>query len=261
MSAIPSFIIIGAQKAGTTAAARNLSLHPNIHVFSGTTEYGQKELEFYNQHWERGSAWYASHFADGPKLNGEKTAELLHRTVCHPRMHAVNPGFKLIVLLRSPVDRAYSQWKMAKFTKMDEDETFEEIVTRELASVEVKTYRDSFYQCHEKGKSCWREGYLLKGMYADQLRSLFEWFPKENVFICISERVRSDLSAGYNRIFKFLGVPAFEAPFTEHFPGRPAPPLSTHMRIILTEFYRDPNQQLSSLLSMAIPEWTLSDDR
>jgi hypothetical protein len=255
MSAIPSFVIIGAQKSGTTAAARNLSLHPNIHVFSGTTEYGQKELEFYNQHWERGTAWYASHFADGPKLNGEKTAELFHRTVCHPRLHAVNPNFKLIVLLRSPVDRAYSQWKMAKLTKRDEDETFEDIVARELRSLEDEGQRDRFYRCHDEGRSCWREGYLLKGMYAEQLRSLFEWFPRKQVFIGISERIRSNLSEGYSQIFEFLDVPHFEAPFTEHFPSRPAPPLSPIMRRVLTEVYREPNKQLSSLLGINIPEW------
>ena len=256
MAAIPSFVIIGAQKAGTTAAARNLSLHPDVEVFAGMTEYGQKELEFYNQHWERGVDWYASHFEAGPHLNGEKTAELLHRTVCHSRMHTVNPNFKLVVLLRHPVDRAYSQWKMASLVKADEDERFEAVVTRELASLDDLAAANRFYGCHEAGKSCWREGYVRKGMYVEQLHSVFGLFSREQILIEISERIRSDLSAGYNRMFEFLGVAPFEGVFVDPFVGAQFPPMSTRMRELLTDVYREPNRQLSSLLGTDILEWT-----
>lgn len=256
MSAIPAFLIIGAQKAGTTAAARNLSTHPSVRVFSGTTEYGQRELEFYNQHWNRGVEWYSSHFANGPHLNGEKTAELLHRTVCHSRMYKVNPNFKLIVLLRNPVERAYSQWKMARFVKADEDDSFEAVILRELGSLADQAAADRFHACYDEGRACWREGYIRKGMYAEHIRSVLEWFPRSNVFIGISEQFRKNKSASYNRIFDFLGVQPFCGAFAEHFVSPRSPPLSSRVRKKLSEIYREPNRQLFSLIGSEVPEWS-----
>src|SRR5688572_25508011 len=136
----PDFIIIGAQKAGTTAAAFNLNKHPSISVFSGITEYGQAEIEFFNQHWERGSDWYFNQLPDD-KIVGEKTAELLHRTICHQRIYLVQPNVKLIVLLRCPIKRAYSQWRMAAFNKKDEVQSFAEVIDAELQILESDKHR------------------------------------------------------------------------------------------------------------------------
>lgn len=252
---LPNFIIIGAQKAGTTAAARNLSLHPQVQVFSGTTEYGQKEIEYFNQHWHRGNDWYASHFSKGPHINGEKTAELLHRTICHSRMHSVNPNFKIIVLLRNPIDRAYSQWKMATFSKHDEDATFNEVVNQELALFEAPEATESFYACNVTNKTCWREGYIQKGMYAFQLASLFRWFPRKQVHIAISERILKSMASEYNSMYRFLGVTPFVASYREHFVSKSSVPLSRRMRDKLKMIYTQPNRELFNLLGTEIQEW------
>lgn len=259
MTTIPQFLIIGGQKCGTTAAARNLSLHPNVNIFAGVTDYGQKEIEFFNQHWDRGIDWYSSHFRmaedSSNVLHGEKTAELFHRTICHERMFATNPQFKLIVFLRSPVERAYSQWKMAALHKGDETEGFHSVVERELNSVNEDHYRQEFYSCADTGLSCWREGYLLKGMYAEQLESLLNWFPREQVFISISERSRANMEKSYSEIFDFLKLPPFVAPFAEHFVGKPSRTMSSQTRTLLSELYQAPNERLFSLIGEEIPEW------
>lgn len=253
---LPNFLIVGAQKAGTTAAARNLALHPSVSIYTGTTEYGQKELEFFNQHWERGISWYSRHFESSAALHGEKTAELLHRTICHRRMHETNPRFKLIVLLRSPIERAYSQWKMATFTKGDESDTFDVAIRRELESLSDAKSREMFYNCCPSGKSNWREGYLMKGMYAEQLDSLYQWFPKRQVLVVVSERIRENLATGYNAFFDFLGLSPVKANFLEHYVGREAPPMNAETRRLILRVYREPNEKLFSLLGMSIPEWT-----
>jgi len=255
MGAIPNFLIIGAQKAGTTAAARNVAQHPDITMFAGTTEYGQKEIEFFNQHWDRGLPWYASHFTDSTVVVGEKTAELLHRTLCHKRMWEANSELKLLVLLRSPVDRAFSQWKMAALHKCDECESFESVIEREVALLDEPFSRERLYSCTSTGVSNWREGYLLKGMYAEQILSVFKWFAREQVFIGISERFRRDPSSEYGRLFEFLGVRSFSPTFGEHFVGRPYPPMSSRLRSLLDEVYKVPNEQLYALLGTDIPEW------
>ena len=255
MAAIPDFLIVGAQKAGTTSAARNLSLHPEINMFCGTTEFGQKEIEFFNQHWEMGISWYASHFQKSAAMVGEKTAELLHRLICHERMCRTNSRFKLVVLLRSPVDRAYSQWKMAALHKRDESEGFEAVVERELATLDDNSVKERIYNCSDAGVSCWREGYLLKGMYAEQLDSLFKWFSKKQVWIGISEQLRRNPAIVYADMFDFLGVSCFKSDFAEHFVGPPCPPMSARMRSLLRDIYRRPNERLFSMLDTDITDW------
>lgn len=252
----PHFIIIGAQKAGTTAAIRNLSLHPNISVFRGVTEYGQKEVEFFNQHWERGIGWYESHFPPSQNLVGEKTAELFHRTICHRRMFETNPGFKLILLLRNPVERAYSQWKMAALWKKDETEQFGEVVARGIEALSDSRARNAFYTCSATGRSPWREGYILKGMYAEQLRSLLQWFPSRSIYIAVSERLRRHPEIEYQRLLAFLEVEGRPLDTRDHFLSPPAPPMPDHIVAQLTTVYRGPNDDLFSLLGQEIPEWS-----
>jgi len=248
------FIIIGAQKGGTTAAAYNLNKHPDISVFSGITEFRQYEIEFFNQHWECGIEWYREQV---PKfgIRGEKTAELLHRTICHERIFQTAPQVKLVVLLRNPVERAYSQWKMAHYNKKDEQLTFEEVINSEINQLNNQVYIEEFYQLKENQKSCWREGYLLKGFYSDQLQSLFRFFPKEQIYIGISERIGKDKENGYNDIFAFLHARPYRDQFEDRFVGKTAAPMISKIERQLKEIYSKPNENLFNLLGYEIEEW------
>lgn len=252
---MPHFIIVGAQKAGSTAAIRNLALNANISVFRGVTEFGQKELEFFNQHWDLGKLWYQSHFEPTGKVTGEKTAELLHRTACHPRMFETNPNFKVIVLLRNPVERAYSQWRMAALWKKDECESFEAVVARSITDLDDEHKRIAFYNCCVSDRSSWREGYLLKGMYAEQLRSLLKYFPRRHLYIGISERIRKHPVEEYGKIFDFLGVARCHGDFKEHFISPLDSPLPQRVLDRLQTVYRTPNQDLFAILDEDISEW------
>lgn len=249
------FIIIGAQKAGTTSAVHNLNLHPMIRVFNGVTEYGQREIEFFNQHWERGRSWYFSHFPFTTHVQGEKTAELFHRTICHSRIYETAPKAKLILLLRCPVRRAFSQWKMATFSKNDETRSFEATIESERRALEEPGYRDRFYSLAQSQLSCWREGYLLKGFYYEQLVHLYQVFPRSQICLGISERVRGHKVREYNRFFNFLGVAEFDGPFGEHFVATSHAELSRRARIILSELYRPYNELLFNLIGESVPEW------
>jgi len=253
---LPDFIICGGQKCGTTAAARNLALHPEVSVFRGLTKAGQKnEIEFYNQHWDKGLDWYLSHFKAGGTIQGEKTAELLHRTVCHGRMSSINPALKIIVFLRSPAERAYSQWRMAALHKGDETDDFDTVVRNELNHIDDSTYRTNFYNCIVSEKACWREGYLLKGMYAEQLKSLFMWFPRDQVHVAIAERVRLQMATSYAKIYEFLGASPFVAEYDEHFVGKAAAPMSAATKSLLKSLYRQPNEELFSMIGYEVHEW------
>lgn len=250
------FIIVGAQKGGTTAAAFNLEKHPAIALFSGKTEYGQSEIEFFNQHWDRGVEWYLNQLPLTTGIRGEKTAELLHRTVCHERIFSVVPDVKLIVLLRCPIKRAFSQWRMAALNKKDETRSFDEVVAEEYQNIQSSDYRNEFYYCKDTGMSCWREGYLLKGFYFEQLTSLFRYFHREQVHIAVCEFVNKNKSNEYNRMFSFLNVDTFHTDFEDRFIGKEAEPMNTKTYDFLKDIYSKPNEQLFNLLGYDISEWS-----
>lgn len=249
------FIIIGAQKAGTTAAAFNLNKHPSISVFSGVTEYGQAEIEFFNQHWDRGHEWYFNQLPKEGNTIGEKTAELLHRTICHERIFKVQPSVKLIVLLRCPIHRAYSQWRMAALNKNDETYCFEEVISRELHLLKDDLYKLEFYQCKKTEVSNWREGYILKGFYFEQLQSLFRFFPKKQVKICITEQILKDKDKEYNSIFSFLEVSPHHCNFEEKFIGKKSGFIDDNTFNLLKGIYKKHNENLFNMLGYNIPEW------
>jgi hypothetical protein len=249
------FIIMGAQKCGTTSAARNLSKHPELNIFSGITEYGQYEIEFFNQHWDRGVDWYYDQLPRSNGLIGEKTAELFHRKICHLRIRNVQPNVKLIVLLRCPIERSYSQWRMAALKKGDEHRSFDEVIQMELQSLENESFKDHFHNCEEREITCWREGYILKGFYYELLINLYELFPKENIYIGISEHIRKNMDSEYNMMFTFLQVPKLTIDCDEHFVGKQSSGIKNETLKILKQIYRKPNLELFDFLGYKIHEW------
>lgn len=249
------FIIVGVQKGGTTAAAYNLNKHPNISVFSGITEYGQYEIEFFNQHWDRGANWYFEQLPKSKGIVGEKTAELFHRTVCHERIFSVNPNVKLLVLLRCPIERAFSQWRMAALIKKDESKNFDEVVIEEYAKLELPNYKQEFYLCKETEISCWREGYIMKGFYYEQLYNLLKYFPRENIHIAITEYVAKNKEIEYNKMFSFLNVRPFIDDFENRFIGKPAKMMNKKTYDLLKEIYSESNETLFNFIGYEVAEW------
>jgi hypothetical protein len=224
-------------------------------VFDGLTSFGQREIEFFNQHWEAGVEWYRTHFDRRKTFVGEKTAELLHRTIAHQRMYQVIPEAKLIVLLRCPVERAFSQWRMATRPGWGETRSFRDVVKDELRFIGDAVEDEAFYGCQRTTIASWREGYLLKGFYNDQIQHLLQWFRRDRVHVAISERVRRDLSVAYNEMFRFIGARTFSGAFAERFVGRASGAIERNVEEMLVELYRPANHRLFDWLGYEIPEW------
>lgn len=164
---MPSFVIIGAQKCGTTSLYELLCEHPL--VIRGK----RRETHFFDWRWldqldagvtqatasgsiaAAAQEEYKKYFnADAlfkypSLLTGESTPSyLLHSDVVIPRLKAVCPWAKLLVVLRDPVDRAYSQYQMCTDTEGTPEQlkvrgmsayagrTFEDIVAEEIAELE-----------------------------------------------------------------------------------------------------------------------------
>ncbi len=115
---LPDFLIIGVQKGGTTSLWYHLKEHPQIQMspnFIGKNSIGKintKEVHFFDnpKQWGKGISWYKSLFNENSQLQGEATPDYVSDFNAHERMYKDVPNAKLIVILRNPIDRAYSAY-------------------------------------------------------------------------------------------------------------------------------------------------------
>jgi hypothetical protein len=191
---VVDFIIMGVQKAGTTALALNIGKHPDIYI-DITEDPRKSEIHFFDLNWKKGIDWYKNKFNYNKKIVGEKTPDLIYLDYTFPLIQSINPYVKIILILRNPVDRAYSAWKM--ISKRDNSNiNFEEAIQDELDNKLNENITFFTSQTH----------YLQRGLYYKQIKNLLKWFPKENILILISEKVIDNMNEEYNKVYSFLNL-------------------------------------------------------
>jgi len=200
------FLIVGAQKAGTTALFDHLSDEPayglsrikEVHFFDddsrdwGCPDYGAYHSEFP---------------ADAGLIRGEATPIYLYWPQSLERIAAYNPQIRLIVMLRDPVERAWSHWRMER--ARGETEPFSWCIrqgrARLLAATPWGHHRDF--------------SYVERGFYGEQVERLFGLFPRDQVLLVRAEDLRTDPTAVLTQVSRFLGAP----------PPAPVPPRQVHV--------------------------------
>lgn len=263
MASLPDFVIIGAQRSGTTALFRYLSVHPSIYMPE------QKELHFFDSGFDSGIDWYCDQFAgarDDQKV-GEATPRYMSTAEAIDRMATVIPDAQLIAILRDPVDRAYSHYWMDKI-RGRVDLTFEAYIKSEPSPLDV-------------------------GRYVDRLRYVCQRFLRDQVLVLFYEDLRNDPRDTYAEACRFVGVEDTYVPaslgrtinryvefksmrvrsWSKRLPLslRPAkrvidrlntrtnisyPPMRPDTRAWLAERFSDSNAELAIWLGREIPDWT-----
>lgn len=254
---LPDYLIVGAPRCGTTSVHGWLGAHPMV----VPTE---KEILFFNVHWERGVDWYRSRFPSAgerarfsqqhgrPFVVGDATASYLLHHWTPERAARVVPDAKVIVCLRDPVDRALSQFHAARRRGREPLETFEEALAAEPARLGPEVPRieaDPGY--HSRPFHVW--AYLASGRYADQLERWLPHFPPEAfLFVSFERDLVSDPVGGLRRIQAHLGL--------EPYANRELPTLNMNSgsyermddgtRARLVEEFRAPNRRLTELIGI-----------
>jgi hypothetical protein len=206
----PTFVIIGAAKAGTTSLLAYLGDHPEIGVSS------RKEVRYFDFNYEKGSGWYRAHFPSvlfwllvrvkagrWPEV-GEATPFYLNYPHAPKRVAASNPRMKVIVLLRDPAARAYSHYMHAVRTQR-EDLSFVDALAAEETRLEPERAR------LERGESFmtlahFTQGYLDGSRYAEHLARWLEAFPPEQILVLEAETLFDRPDEVYAEAATFLGV-------------------------------------------------------
>ncbi|MCB0704428.1 MAG: sulfotransferase domain-containing protein [Saprospiraceae bacterium] len=247
----PDFIIIGVQKGGTSSLFRYLEQHPD------TKMPYRKQLHFFDRSFNKGLRFYQQAFPLSMFSKGKITGEATPFYVFHPRvaerMHQVLPDVKLILMLRNPIDRAYSHYQMKKDQGWEDAETFEEALGKEkvrLATELAKMEADPNYY----SKIYRNFGYLSRGNYAEQLEKWLKYFPKEQILILESEEFFSKPMDSLERVYAFLGMKSFRPPSLKAFNSREYDPLDPALREKLQNHFRPYNEKLAKMLDWPI-DW------
>jgi hypothetical protein len=187
---LPDFLIIGAQRSGTTSLARYLGAHPQIFMA------GQKEVHYFDRHHDEGPDWYRAQFAaaSASQVAGEATPEYMYDPVAFERMATLLPGAKVIISLRNPVDRAYSEYWFVK-GRGYEELSFADALDAEATRV---TAADAATRM--------RYAYTERGRYLRQLKRVCEVYPRDRMLVVIFEEFSRDPRSTVGQIQSFLGV-------------------------------------------------------
>jgi hypothetical protein len=249
---LPDYIIIGAQKCGTSSLYRYLNEHPAIAPAAG------KEVHYFDWHYSRGTSWYRAHFPTlveremfrartGVRLvTGEASPYYLFHPHAPARVKALLPSVKLIALLRNPVERALSAYHH-QVRAGSEPLSFEEAVDQEpmrLAPEIERLTRDETF----KGAAHRRFSYLSRGLYADQLEAWFRVFPREQLLVIRSEDFFEEPAAIVTQALQFLGLPPAHSSGFRRFNVGEYDGMEPAMRARLIEYFGPHNQRLYNLL-------------
>ncbi|WP_349632699.1 sulfotransferase domain-containing protein [Neobacillus sp. WH10] len=143
------------------------------------------------------------------------------------------PDVKLIVLLRSPVDRAYSHYHHLKRRGV-EKLTFEEAINQEGDGI-FRKYNNRTY--------------LARGKYVEQLKRWMNFFPKEQILIINSENYYHDPIKGLNQVCQFLDISEWNYKYTKNGSYR-YPKMEKHMRERLIQYFKPYNEELEDYLGV-----------
>jgi hypothetical protein len=179
---LPNFLVIGAQRAGTTLLHHILNLHPEVYV-----PQRRKEIHYFDWYFERGPEWYATFFPGSPEAQqyraiGEVTPDYVFEPTAPRRIAASIPDCKFVVSLRNPIDRAFSWYLFC------------------LRSVNEKRQPDEFFF---QETEC-----LQRGRYAQQVENYFSIFPRDRFLSLIYEELITDAAPQLDALAAFLGLSA-----------------------------------------------------
>ena len=249
---LPDFIIIGSSKSGTWAIHNYLLQHPDV-------DYSARNIHFFEYAYSNKISWYKSHFPTKlykslvesihkrKCLMSEHTSTYLHHPLIPQRVKDGIPDVKLIVSLRNPIDRAYSNYHM--FVRIGtEKRTFEDAVFSELKRIEIIKENDNFQIKNPNFSNCVESNYLRHGTYVDKLENWLKSFRREQFCIVENKDLSKNPQQVLDKIFEFLNVPHFKLRQEERWNVGKYKKMKESTRKTLEDFFKPYNERLYKLL-------------
>jgi hypothetical protein len=243
---LPDFLILGAQKAGTTALYAYLRWHPEI------TGPSFKEVSFFDRHYKRGERWYRAHMpVRRSGIVGEASPSYLFHPLAPERVAQLLPDARLIALLRNPVDRAFSHYQH-EVALGREQLSFQEAIARESermdGELERMLARPAYFSY-----AWWNYTYLARGRYVEQLERWLAAFPPDQLLVLLTDELAEDTAGTYRRALDFLGVDEVGLDSYPRIFEREYQELEPALRARLEDEFAEPNRRLAELLGRDLP--------
>lgn len=239
---LPDFLVIGAQKSGTTSFHDYLCRHPLVDPGIA------KGVHFFEEHYARGLDWYRSRFPirKPGRITGEATPEYLFYPLVPERVSRDLPTVKLIALLRDPAARACSHYHHERALGFEDLSLTDALAAEDdrLRGEEERVRSDSGYVSFPLVHFAYRS----RGLYAEQIARWLGFVPRERLLVVQAERLFADPATVTAEVFAFLGLPPVAV---TGFPVLNARASGSSDPSVLSELrrsFREPNEQLFDLL-------------
>ncbi|MGH7580027.1 MAG: sulfotransferase family protein [Gemmatimonadales bacterium] len=249
---LPSALIIGAQRSGTTSLFNYLAQHPEV------LPPAHKEVHYFDLHYARGLRWYRARFPFGYRLRSALTIDASPYYLTHPlvpeRAARLLPDVKLVAVLRNPIERAYSHYQH-EVRDRRESLSFPEAIEREaerLAGEEDRMRQDPGYYSHNHH----RYSYTHRGRYLEQLRRWTQHYPRAQLLVLQSEWMFRDPAAASSAVYDFLGLsPHRLERYEPFFQGKYEREIPAGIRSSLAAYFEPLNRELYQWLGQEF-DWT-----
>ena len=250
---LPGFLIVGAQRCGTTTMYRTLSQHPAV-----LKAVLHKGVHYFDEDYSRGMGWYQGHFplraharwagrsAGCAPVTFESSPYYMFHPLAAQRISHDLPGVKLLVLVRDPVERAYSA-HAHEIGRGYETEPFEralELEPARLAGEAERILADPGYLSH----SHQHHAYRARGQYIEQLERLERLFGRDRIHVMDSSAFWADPEPSFDAVLDFLGLPHCDGIAFERHNARPRSPMPETLRKELREHFRPYDERLARWL-------------
>jgi hypothetical protein len=240
-----AFVIAGTQRGGTTTLATYLRQHPQVALPLN------KEVHFFDNEklWQAGQPDYAAYHASFPpgsdnRVFGDATPIYMYWQPALPRMRDYNPAMKLIMILRNPIERAYSHWNHERQAQR-ETLPFREALLAEAGRAQKAAPLQLRYS-----------SYVARGMYAQQLTRIAQFFPAEQLLVLRMEDLLRALAPLFVRVADFLGIQRFSpAQYIVAHARSYEQPLPAADRRYLIGVFGDEIRALERLLGWDCSDW------
>lgn len=256
---LPAFLIVGAQRCGTTSLYRSLSQHPAV-----LKPVWHKGVHYFDTHYDRGLAWYQGHFplsararrveraTGATALAFESSPYYMFHPLAAERIARDLPAVKLLVLVRDPAERAFSAHAHER-ARGFETEPFDRALELEAERLEGETerltskpsYRSFSHQHH---------AYRARGRYAEQLERLAWCCGRERVHVIDSGDFFASPEPVFDEVLRFLELPQLGHPTFVRLNARERPAMDPASRRMLDSYFAPYDAQLAQWLGRQ-PSW------
>jgi hypothetical protein len=241
----PDFLIIGAQKCGTTSLFYYLLQHPELFLPI------EKEIHFFDLKYHHGIDWYRNIFNTGEEGNGKLKGEASPYYIFHPlvaeRVFSHIPSVKLILLLRDPVDRAYSHFMHSRRFELEPLDSFEKAIECEPARTWNEKSRILSGEI-ENSEAFRNFSYISRSLYFQQISYWLKYFPPEQIHYIKSEELFANPGPVYSSLCQFLGISDFKKVKFEPLNAFSYPALSPEFRKKIRIHFHEDMFSLARLL-------------